>query len=97
MKITDQGITAINGALGWAEFATGKDYKLDDVEISQHKGCGNSEFAIVLEVTDDCDQDIIGEGKTFTEAAHAFYAACKAAEAASPDLAAAKGFCKAKP
>jgi len=82
MKITSQGITAINGACNWAEFATGGNYSIDDVEISQHKGAGKSEFVIALEVSEDCDADLIGTGATFTEAAHAFYDACKAAEAA---------------
>lgn len=78
MKITSKGITAINGACNWAEFATGKTLSIDDVTIAHHGGA-KMPFVIYLDI--DGDAQLAGHGKTFTEAAHDFYDACKAAEA----------------
>jgi hypothetical protein len=79
MKITSKGITAINGACNWAEFATGKDLSIDDVELCFHAGA-KMPYVIYLEI--DGDAQLAGHGKTFTEAAHDFYNACRAAEEA---------------
>jgi len=84
MKISDKGITAINGALNWAEFATGADYTLESVEIIETKlGGEKREIGIILEIDDD--REIVATGATFTAAGHAFYDACRAFEAAQKE------------
>jgi hypothetical protein len=83
MKVTSNGITQIGCALEWAEFATGKSWKLSDVEINEmNLGGARRCYTITLAIDADADHDITAEGPSFDEAANRFYDACKAAEAA---------------
>jgi hypothetical protein len=82
MRITNKGLTIINGALDWADmFAGSSDWSpfLEDVDIS-HAPCARKPWSVFL-----YDLDILGEGDTFEEAAEEFYRACKAANESAFD------------